>query len=267
MGADTKILKARIRSVDATLHLTKAMGLVASSKIRRASDAMQKGRQYAAAVEQIVAGLANCSECRHSPYMEERGIKRTKLVVITGDRGLAGGYNHNIFRLCEDVKDAQVLPIGRKAGERYNKPAESTEKFFYSSARQMAEMLCKEFADGAYDRLGIVSTRYLSMLRQEAEIRWLLPIRMDSNKPNTGVLFEPDEATIFDAAVLEYVAGVLCSAVLESYACEVAARRMAMDSASRNAQQMAADLQLRYNQARQSAITQEITEIVAGSGA
>lgn len=267
MGADTKKLKVRIRSVDSTLHLTKAMGLVASSKIRRAFQAMRQGQQYAAAVEEIMNQLADCPECRNSSYLKQREGQRTKLIVVAGDRGLAGGYNHNVFHLCQEITAAEIIPIGRKACERYHKPLVSAEKFSYFDARQMADRLCREFMDGQYDRLGIASTRYVSMLHQQAKVRWLLPIQSKEERKSSGILFEPDARSILQSAVLEYVAGVIVSAVLEGYACEVAARRMAMDSASRNAQQMADDLRLCYNQARQGAITQEITEIVAGSSA
>ena len=126
--------------------------------------------------------------------------------------------------------------------------------------------LCRDFAAGRYDRVGIVCTRYVSMLSQEAWMRPILPLQRKESAGVASVIFEPDEATVLEEAVPEYVAGLLVSAVRESFACEVAARRCAMDSAGKNAQQMIDDLQLEYNRARQGAITQEITEIVAGSG-
>ena len=105
MGADIKSLRTRIKSVNSTLHLTKAMGLVASSKIRRASEAMAKGREYAAAVKEVASQLTLSPECRKSPYMQKRDTGRTKLIVIAGDRGLAGGYNANIFRLVKEYPE------------------------------------------------------------------------------------------------------------------------------------------------------------------
>jgi len=126
--------------------------------------------------------------------------------------------------------------------------------------------LCADFAAGEFDRLGIVSTRYVSIMVQEAQVQWVLPLSPTENTDDVGVVFEPNETQLLEAAVPEYVAGLLMAAVRESFASEVAARRTAMDSAGKNAQQMIDDLQLQYNRARQGAITQEITEIVAGSG-
>lgn len=267
MGADTKSLRTRIKSVDSTLHLTKAMGLVASSKIRRATEAMLKGREYAAAVSDAVRLLTTCPECKKSPYMEERGDERTKLIVIAGDRGLAGGYNANVFRLAKEFPGADILPIGKRACDRFGEGHLSSESFSYADARALAESLCATFVAGEFDRLGILGTRYQSMMVQEPIITWVLPLAAnDTEGQNHSVLFEPNEMQILNAAVPEYVAGILVAAVRESFACEVAARRTAMDAAGKNAQQMIDDLQLAYNRARQGAITQEITEIVAGSG-
>ena len=141
MGADIKALRTRIKSVSSTLHLTKAMGLVASSKIRRANEHMLKSRQYAAAVEETVRLLAACGECRKSPYMRQGGDK-TMLVVIAGDRGLAGGYNANILKAIEaDAagSDYCVLPIGKKAVERFE--------------RRKANVLTTAFAESANARV------------------------------------------------------------------------------------------------------------------
>ncbi len=267
MGANIKELRVRIKSVDSTLHLTKAMGLVASSKIRRASEAMIRSREYARAVQETVDILAASSECQKSVYMQKRDGKRSRVILIAGDRGLAGGYNANVFRLAATLSDVDFIPIGKRAYERF--PAGeliTAETFSLADAMQLARLLCSDFASGEFDRLGILSTRYVSMLTQEAEISWLLPFAPKRTVESHGMIFEPDELHILNAAIPEYVAGILTAAVRESFACEVAARRMAMDSAGKNAQQMIDNLQLAYNRARQGAITQEITEIVAGSG-
>lgn len=266
MRADTKALRTRIRSVDSTLHLTKAMGLVASSKIRRANEVMIKGRQYARSLENMIDMLTACPECRKSPFMREGG-KRIRLIVISGDRGLAGGYNANVFRLAREYPEAEILTIGKRACERFGNEILSSENFSGSDAYQIAVDLCKDFATGQYDRLGIIGTRYISMMTQEAHIQWILPLVPGTEKKSISAVFEPDEISILNAAVPEYVAGILSMNVRESFAGEVAARKMAMDSASKNAQQMIDSLQLSYNRARQAAITQEITEIVAGNGA
>lgn len=267
MSANTKSLKLRIKSVDSTMHLTKAMGLVASSKIRKANIAMSAGKQYEAALQNIVDLLTSVPECEKSPFMRkaENGGK-TKLIVIAGDRGLAGGYNANVFRLVRDFGPADIIPIGKRSCDRYGKVAVSSEKFYAADAFKMASELCEQFKNGEFDRLGIVTTKYISMMTQTPEIKWILPLAKPQDAKSTAAVFEPDEQTILDVAVLEYVSGTIVSCVRESFASEVAARRMAMDSAGKNAQQMIDDLQLKYNRARQGAITQEITEIVAGAG-
>ena len=265
MGADTKKLRNRIKSVNSTLHLTKAMGLVASSKLYRATANMNKSREYANAVRDIVGTLSLSSECQKSPFMQKHEGERLKLIVIAGDRGLAGGYNANIFRLMKEYPDADICAIGRRACTRYSKEEVSVETFSSADAVELSHKLCEEFKNNEFDKLGIVSTKYKSMLTQTAELEWILPIEKKEEAKPMSILFEPNEETVLNDAVPRYVAGILMSSVKESFACEVAARRTAMDSAGKNAQQMIDDLQLTYNMARQSAITQEITEIVAGS--
>ena len=267
MSGNTKTLKLRIKSVDSTLHLTKAMGLVASSKMRKANLAMAAGRQYEKAVQNVVDLLTAVPDCQSSPFMREyKDGGKTRLIVIAGDRGLAGGYNANIFRTVRDFNEAEIIPIGKRACERYGKEIVSSEKFYAADAFRLAKELCEQFANGEFDRLGIVSTNYISMMTQTPDIKWVLPLTKSENAQNTAAVFEPDECTILDIAVPEYLSGMIVSCVRESFASEVAARRMAMDSAGKNAQQMIDELQLEYNRARQGAITQEITEIVAGSG-
>lgn len=266
MSGNTKTLRVRIKSVTSTMQLTKAMGLVASSKIRKANEAMQKGRDYCKALEDTISILAADRESLKSPYMQVRDTERTRIIVIAGDRGLAGGYNANVFRLAASYPNAEFIPIGKRACEKYNKPINSSESFSFDEAAGLADMLCKDFAEGKFDKLGIISTRYQSVMSQEAYIRWILPFEKSDREDVSGIVFEPDNLTVLNNVAREYVAGMITICARESFASEVAARRMAMDSAEKNAQQMISDLQLEYNRARQGAITQEITEIVAGSG-
>ena len=265
MGQDTKALRNRIKSVDSTMHLTKAMGLVASSKIRRANEAMMKSRAYAEGLSDLKDTLLACPECSRSPYLREGG-DRLRMIVIAGDRGLAGGYNANIFRLLRDYPDAEVIPIGRRACDRAGAISVSSEHFTGAMAHDIAKAQCADFLAGKYDRLCVLTTKYVSIMAQEAYVRDVLPLKRTERHASGTAIFEPDEATILAAAIPEYVAGVITACVRESFACEVAARRMAMDSAGKNASVMIDDLRLKYNRARQGAITQEITEIVAGSG-
>ena len=266
MGADIKQLRLRIKSVSSTQHLTKAMGLVASSKIKRSTEQMLKSREYADAVTETIEQLSLCNECKKSPYMAERDGGKIRLVVIAGDRGLAGGYNANIFRTLRDYPDAELVPIGKRACESIGADIYLAEYFSYLNAKELSHKLCEDFVNGDFDKLGIVYTKYYSLMSQEATVRWVLPLERAENKTAHTAVFEPDEITVLNEAVPEYVAGILIAGAKESVASEVAARRVAMDAADKNAQEMLSSLRLQYNRARQGAITQEITEIVAGSG-
>ena len=266
MGADTKQLRTRIKSVNSTLHLTKAMELVASSKIRKATESMQRGKEYAAALVECAEQLSTFEECKKSPFMEKREAKNTCLAVVAGDRGLAGGYNANIFRLMRELEYSEVIPIGKRACEKYGASVASAEHFSFSDAKIIAKRVCDDFREKRIDRFGIVCTKYNSLMSQEARVIWLLPLERANTEKSASALFEPDELTVLNSLIPEYVAGVLIAAVKESFASEVAARRVAMDSAGKNATEMIEKLELDYNRARQGAITQEITEIVAGAG-
>lgn len=265
MGADIKSLRIRIRSVDSTMHLTKAMGLVASSKIRRATRDMTLSREYSSAMQDVVNVLRAAPECERSPYMKPTGTG-TRLIVIAGDRGLAGGYNANVFRLAATMPEAEVIAIGKRACDRFGQASVSSERFPAAEAKKLADAQCRDFLEGKFERLGILYTRYKSMMSQDATVMWVLPLEKTEKTEGGDPLFEPDEQTVLNAAVPTYVSGILSACIKESFASEVAARRMAMDSASKNAQEMIDRLQLQYNRARQNSITQEITEIVAGSG-
>lgn len=266
MGADIKKLRNRIKSVNSTLHLTKAMGLVASSKIKKANRAMFSSREYRNAYSETINILTQSSECMKSPYMQKRDGEKICLICIAGDRGLAGGYNANVFKLCKEYESASVIPIGKRACERFSKPILLVEDFGYADAKNISDKLCSAFAKGEYDKIGIIYTKYISIMSQEAEIKWILPLEKSDVSNNTSIIFEPDEITVLNSAIPEYIAATIISYVKESYASEVAARRVAMDSAGKNAQEMIDELGIEYNRARQGAITQEITEIVAGSG-
>ncbi|MBR1797119.1 MAG: ATP synthase F1 subunit gamma [Clostridiales bacterium] len=281
MAEDIKALRKRIKSFDSTLHLTGAMGLVASSKMRKATDAMLEGRKYLKAVTDIVDDLIKCQECRRSPYLEERDTSDgvTKLIVIAGDRGLCGGYNANVFRTVRDMGDGlDIIPIGKRAFDRYTdddlsdydpdyvRDYDSSEYYTYDMAYKLAASLTEEYKAGKIGRVGIVYNKYVSIMTQEPKIRWILPLAKAPEGESARGVFEPDPLTLLEDIVPQYVAGVIYCLVRESFACEVAARRMAMDSATKNATEMIDNLTLEYNRVRQSKITQEITEIVAGAG-
>lgn len=278
MGANTKALKARIRSVDSTMHITKAMELVASSKMKRARARMDGSRFYRTVLAEAFSDLA----ASDTPYAKIREDLPALYIVIAGDRGLAGGYNGNIFKLvAHSVREGDiVLPIGRRAAEYYARrgyaafdgESYSAEDVTSADCARIAREIKARFDAGQIGAVYVASTRFVSMLSQEAGLQKLLPLQ----KPETAekaetsraaVLYEPDAETVLSAIIPEYIAGTLYSAAAESFAAELAARRSAMDTATKNAAGMIDDLSLRYNRARQSAITQEITEIVAGAQA
>ena len=268
---DTKKLRNRIRSVQSTLHLTHAMELVASSKIRRANAAMDASGDHAAAFRKAMDALSASDACARSPWMKKDGEGKTLLIVIAGDRGLAGGYNANIFRFMRAWPDTEVIPIGKRACDRYRPGDEDArvlvEGYTAARANDLAQSLCARFESGELSRVGILYTRMVSMMSQVPELRWLLPLEAPAEAPKTDMIFEPDEEYILSAAVPAFVASEIMACVRESFASEVASRRNAMDSAGKNARKMIDDLQLQYNRARQDTITQEITEIVAGGNA
>lgn len=266
MATDTKRLKSRIRSIDSTLHLAKAMELVASTKIRGASEIMNKNRQYTLTIEDMIKGLAGVPECKKSVYMQKNNGGKVCTVVIAGDRGLAGGYNMNVFKLADSILADEIVPIGKRACEKYQRDILKVEDFDYKEAYKLAKELCDGFKSGKYEKIQIVSTQYVSMMTQNPEAQQILPVEMSEDKKNVSIIYEPDEITVLDALVEKYVAAKLLVAARESFVCELVARRLAMDSASKNASEMIDSLTLEYNRARQGAITQEITEIIAGSG-
>ena len=200
-------------------------------------------------------------------------------IVIAGDRGLAGGYNSNVLKLVEQQiqgQDAEVLPIGKKAVEFFRSRGVRAFTESYAEAADIsigdcfsiAKQLCKAFRNGTYSEIHVAYTNFESMLSQSPESMKLLPLEKPLADPNGkygGIVYEPSNEEVFDAIIPEYLGGQLYGALCESRASEQAARRTAMDNATQNAEEMIADLSLKFNRARQAAITQEITEIVAGS--
>lgn len=281
MGANIKAIRARIKSVDSTRHITKAMELVAASKIKKTGARMEKSRFYRDTMLDAFASLAS----EDSPYAKTRSRTLPSLfIVIAGDRGLAGGYNNNIFRSAAAMMTGgdYVIPIGKRAVEYYSRRAGvnvAGEEFasvenFSSADASRAAYLAKEMYDcGEIKEVNLISTKFISMLSSRPDITYLLPLerlaekRGVSNKSSSLSEYEPSPEEVLAAVIPEYIAGVLYTSAVESYASELASRRAAMDTATKNADEMLGDLSLKYNRARQSAITQEITEIVAGANA
>ena len=179
MGADIKSLRNRIKSVDSTLHLTKAMGLVASSKIKRATLNMQKSKQYYEALNDAVQTLIVSSECRKSEYLKESENGKICLIVIAGDRGLAGGYNSNVFKCANEFSGADIIPIGKRSVDKFGGELFFAEGFKYEDALYIAKKLCEDFKENKYSKIGIVYTKYISMMTQTPLVKWILPLSFE----------------------------------------------------------------------------------------
>ncbi|MBE6917239.1 MAG: ATP synthase F1 subunit gamma [Ruminococcaceae bacterium] len=272
----TKEIRSRIRSMESTKQITKAMEMVASSKLRQAQSRALAARPYFEALLATIRNIAAVSTETELPYLTVRPVKRSAVIVIAGDRGLAGGYNSNILKLAQtqcDGRDVLIVPIGKKAvdyfkarqpvyTEQYAEAGEMTVGDCFSVAKQLA----KEFCDGRIDEILLCYTKFVSVLSQMPDVQQLLPLKQESAAPGgQEILYEPDAQTVLEKIVPEYLGGALYGALCESRAAEHAARRTAMNAATQNAEDMIEDLSLKFNQARQAAITQEITEIVAGS--
>lgn len=280
-ASSMKDIKLRIKSVESTMQITKAMELVASSKLRRAKERSESTRPYFTTLHQTLEDIALANTDFTSPFVQQREVGKACYVVIAGDRGLAGGYNNNLFKaVWEDMGDQGVcaLPIGKKAVEYCARRGVESLSDQYISVEDIslrdcfsiAGLLCDRFRQGDFDTLYVGYTKFVSMLSQQPQVVKLLPIHHEQEpreKARSLIEYEPGPAAVYDAIVPEYVGGLLWGAVAESLASELGARRTAMDAASKNASEMIEDLSLKYNRARQGAITQEITEIVAGAEA
>ena len=278
-SVSTKEIKNRIRSMESTKQITKAMEMVAASKLRHAQARVQASRPYFEILRDTIADIVRSNQEFSSPYLQQRSVKKSVYVVIAGDRGLAGGYNSNVLKMAEGHfagKDVSVLPVGKKAVDyfRSHKIPMITEQYAQAADIQagecfsLAKQLCKMYLAGDADEIFVCYTNFVSVLSQTPEVMQMLPLTAACQEDTAcrgDILYEPGSEEVFSAIVPEYVGGMIYGALCESRAAEQAARRTAMDAATQNADEMIADLSLKFNQARQAAITQEITEIVAGS--
>ncbi len=283
MAANMKAVKLRIKSVQSTMQITKAMELVASSKLRRAKDQADACRPYFRELYETLQEIAEGNTDFTSVYVKKPVQETWCYVMLAGDRGLAGGYNSNLFKALEAAagdRSFVALPLGKKALEycRRNGISVLTDQFAeiadisVADCFAMAKLLCREYRNKTIGHIELCYTRFLSMLSQQADVISLLPLSdldrksMEEKKRIRNlILYEPSAEEVFDAIVPEYLAGLLYGGVCEARASELAARRTAMESATSNAEAMIGQLNLYYNRARQASITQEITEIVGGA--
>ena len=279
-GASMNDIKSRIKSVTGTMQITKAMELVATSKLRRAREKIETSRPFHEIIGEAIKGICASDKIEECVWLKDSECKKPLYVVIAGDRGLAGGYNANIFRLTAAIsggKEAKILPIGKKAVDYYShRNADILSKNYgyvseisVGDALNIANLACEGFASGEYDSVIVVYTKFVSMISQLPVYEQLLPLKSDeiAGEANVEPIYCGKPEEIVDKILPQYVGGVLYSTICESLASESAARRTAMNAANKNAEEIIDTLVLKYNRARQAVITQEITEIVSGAEA
>ena len=284
MAQSTREIKRRIRGINNIKQITNAMELVASARLKRARDRLEKTRPYYNAIyENIREVLGELGSINH-PYLKPREIKRSLYIVIAADRGLAGGFNSNVNRLAERemkyIKDrVKVIAVGTKARDYfrlrgYDIMAEFigiTEDPSFKDAKNIGTLALEAYERGEIDEVKLVYTKFISTISQQPNILRLLP--NDSLKPDEGktkrtiIEFEPSADEVLDYLIPKYIQSVIYGALIESSCSQQGARRTAMENATDNAEEMIDELLLSYNRARQAAITTEITEIVTGAEA
>lgn len=277
-------IKRRIRSVQNTRQITKAMEMVAAAKLRRAQERVESARPYAEKMREVIANIAAGTSAKH-PMLVAREVKKTGYLIITSDRGLAGGFNGNLLRkLVQIVRERHQSPdeyvifvIGRKGrdflkrrkypviGEVVGLPDSPT----FADIKQIARRAVQFYAEEKYDKLVLLYNEFINPVTQRPVEKQLLPLESISleEQPRTLYEYEPDEEEVLAELLPRYAETLIFSALLESKASEHGARMTAMGNATDNATEMIATLTLQYNRARQASITQEIAEIVAGANA
>ena len=259
------------------MQITKAMELVATSKLRHAKLKAEGAKPYMKSLEDAISRIASFDTSSESVYSRKTDGK-TLYIVIAGDRGLAGGYNNNVMKLAMSNaadKEATFLPVGKKAREYLTHREREifmhdtlpVADFGVGKCMNVAKEICCAFARGEIAAVKLVYTKFVSMLTQSPAIVNVLPLEKSESKGTTEPLYEGELDEIIAAIIPEYVGGILHAAVCEAAAAECAARRCAMNSANKNAEEMIGTLVLKFNRARQAVITQEITEIVSGAEA
>ena len=279
-----KEIKTRIKSVESTKQITKAMELVSSSKFRKAKERAESARPYFNTLYNTVQDIAKNTSNSRNVFLKERKVNNVCYIVIAGDRGLAGGYNSNILKAViahNKLGTGKVITVGKKAKESLSKRGyevidyiESVEKCVYEDANRVAQTAMEAYKNGEVDEVNLVYTEFISALSQEPKIVKLLPVTIDNTntekevkKGKAAVQYLPSADAVLGYILPKYVSGSVYGAIAESFASEQAARRTAMESATDNANEMISKLELVYNRARQAAVTQEISEIVGGAAA
>lgn len=286
MAKGIREIKRQIKGFQSTKQITKAMEMIAATTLRKAQSAAEAARPYADKIREVITGIASASTNFRHPMLQSRPVKKTGYLVITSDRGLAGGFNANILRkVMAEIREKHQSPdeyaifvIGRKGRDffrRRNLPIleEITglhDTPTFSDIKSIATEAVRNYAEGEYDELYLVYNQFKNVITQIPTIKRLLPLEQVEGKgdgPKAQYEYEPSAEGVLEVLLPKYAETLIYSAVLESKASEFGARMTAMGNATKNATKLIDALTLTYNRARQASITQEITEIVAGANA
>ncbi|NNF07547.1 MAG: ATP synthase F1 subunit gamma [Candidatus Eisenbacteria bacterium] len=275
-------INRRIKSVKNTQQITKAMEMVSAAKLRRAQERLEAARPYGHKLTEMLENLAAVAADTNHPLFEKRPVQKRALVVIAGDKGLAGSYNANVIRRAEgflksgnDV-ETHLITVGKRTRDYFTRRSAPILKSYAELGDQVdilkAQTISREimgyYLSGEVDEIMVLGTRFISAMTRSITLETFLPIEPPVGKAEvTNYIFEPDAASIFANLVPRYVANSLLMSLLESSASEHGARMVAMGAASTNARDMIGRLTLIRNRARQAAITKEISEIVGGAEA
>ena len=282
-----KEIRTKIASIKNTQKITRAMEMVAASKMRKTKDRMQATRPYSKKISQIINHLSHANPEYKHPYMVEREVKRVGLIVISSDRGLCGGLNANLFRTVLTQMqqwngrgiEVDMCTVGGKAASFFSninanligQVAKLGDVPHQMDIIGVIKIMLNAYEDGSIDELHVVNNEFINTMTQKPVMTQLLPIvagdLVEDLSGSWDYLYEPGAKEVLDHLLQRYVESMVYQGLVENNACEQAARMVAMKSASDNAGNIIKELQLVYNKARQAAITQEISEIVAGAAA
>lgn len=280
--AGAKEIKTRIKSIQSTHQITKAMEIVSTTKFRKFSALVIKSRPFADTINNILSNIAAGIKAEKHPLFDGREeVKKIGVIVMTSDTGLCGSFNHATLKELEKIrkhnsgKEVSVIAIGRK-GRDYCKKRDYDLKATYiqlipevmgQKAEEISENIVEYYYDNIFDEVYVIYNKFVSALRSDLVVKRLIPIERVEAKDNTPYIFEPDAETILSALLPKYLNVEIYQALLNNAASEHSARKNSMKNATDNAEDMLKMLNLKYNRERQAAITQEITEIVGGAAA
>ncbi len=283
-----KEIRTKIRSVKNMQKITKAMEMVAASKIRKAQNQMAASRPYAERIRRVVGHIGNANPDYKHPWLIEREVKRVGYIVISTDRGLCGGLNVNLFKRVigelqqwkEQNVDVDLALVGAKAVQFFRRLGGNVvgtamhlgDKPQINDLIGAIKIMLDLYSDGNIDRVFLVHNEFVSTISQKPEVKTVLPVSAidlgeEILQEHWDYIYEPDAVDLLDDVLMRYIESQVYRGAVENFACEMAAKMVAMKSATDNAGEIIDDLQLAYNKARQASITQEISEIVGGATA